>query len=424
MRVLLAVLALGLLGQDRPVRELIQRLEDDQAESRETAQKELRTLGEAALHGLRDVVESATASDELKLRAAAVIREIELAQKAAKVYREPRRVTFTGAGLPLRDVLAEIHRQTEAKIDAAAVDIDAKVAIDAKDAPLFEVLDQLCRDQADRSWESREDGSIRLNRERHPGSPAVYSGPFRVRVQSMNAQRNNDFKARTVVATATIQADWDQRLKPSKLVEIELQRAVDDQGTTLEVQAFEGNMVWRGGPGVQLRGGGGVTQDTMDNSRSFMFRNVHPAATTLELEGVARYSFPLDQREVKLENPAPTETRDIGDTTMRLAVAGTPENWVLSFHKAASASTPGWARTIGQRFDPNSFVVVDQDGNEHTGVMRPQQRGRMLQDETGVWYQALIQRPGGKAIRQVRFKFVDQTLSKPVPFKFTALALP
>jgi hypothetical protein len=269
-----------------------------------------------------------------------------------------------------------------------------------------------------------DDGSIRLTRERHVPMPAVYGGPFRVRVQSMNAQRNNDFKARTVVTTVTLQGDWDRRLKPSKIVEIELTRAVDDQGTALEIKAYDGNMVFRGGPGVQLRVGVGMAMDALDNTRSFMFPNVNPAATAVELEGTARFTFPLDQREIKFEKPGATETREVGDTTIRLTRAGTPENWTLSFHRAPSSTTSGWGRTIAQRFDADSFVVVDQDGTEFPAMMRAQNRGRLMTEETGVWFQGFVQRAAGKAIKEVRFRFVDQTLVKSVPFKFTGLALP
>ena len=210
----------------------------------------------------------------------------------------------------------------------------------------------------------------------------------------------------------------------SKVVDIELTRAVDDQGTALDIKAFDGNMVFRGGPGVQLRVGVGMAMDALDNTRSFMFSNVSPAATTIELEGTARYTFPLDQREVKFEKPGATETRDVGDTTIRLNRAGTPENWTLSFHRAPSAAATGWGRTIAQRFDPDSFVVVDQDGTEFPGVLRSQNRGRMGSEDMGVWFQGFVQRTPGKAIKEVRFRFVDQTLVKSVPFKFSAVPLP
>jgi hypothetical protein len=41
-----------------------------------------------------------------------------------------------------------------------------------------------------------------------------------------------------------------------------------------------------------------------------------------------------------------------------------------------------------------------------------------------VWYQAAIPRNPSNMIKEVRFRFVDQTLVKSLPFKFSALPLP
>ena len=423
MRSLFVLFALALIPQDSGLRELLQRLEDDRAESREKAQKEIVALGEAAIPALKELVDG-NSSGELKLRAAAVLREIELSVKAAKAFRDPKRVTLKADDRTLREVLEEVARQAEVKIEAAGIDVTSRVTLDAADLPLFEVLDLICRDQAERTWETQDDGSIRFVRERHVGCPAAYSGPFRIRVQSLNTQRNNDFKARTVILTLSLQADWDRRYKPSKVVEIELGKFVDDQGSTLEITPMDGNFNFRAVPGAQIRIGVGLIQDAGESGRVFVVRGLHPSATTISFEGTARFSFPLDQREIKFEKPAVTENRELGDTTVRLTRVGTPENWTLSFHKSPTSTTPAWGRTIAQRFDVDSFVVVDQDGGEYPALMRAQNRGRLQTEETGVWYQAFVQRNAGKALKEVKFRFVDQTLVKAIPFKFTNLALP
>jgi hypothetical protein len=427
MRLLAMLLLVVSWGQDASIADLLRRLEDDQAELREAAQRSLVTLGDRALPALHEVIDSPDASAELKLRASAVIRQIEQAAKEAKVFTEPRRITLAARDQALGDILREISRQTGVSIDASAVDGTARTSLDAREMPLFQALDLLCRDQADRSWEAADDGSIRMTRDRHLPSPAVYGGPFRVRIPSLSTQRTNDWKARTVSLTLTLQGDWDRRLKPSRMVDFEITRARDDQGSPLEVSAFDAAPMWRGGPGVALRVGVGLVQDGGESSRAFTLRGLSPAATTVELEGVARFTFPLDQREIKFENPGATETRDLGDTTVRLSRTGSPEIWTLSFHKSVTSSGPGWARGISQRFDPESFVVIDQDGGECPTTMRPQGRGRMLQqaaEEIGLWYQAFAQRMAGKVIKEARFRFVDQTLVKTVPFQFTALAIP
>ena len=89
MRSLFTLLALGLFAQDPALGDLLQRLEDDRAETREKAQKDLVALGEAAIPALRELIDSVKSSGELKLRAAAVVREIELAAKAARATGTP-----------------------------------------------------------------------------------------------------------------------------------------------------------------------------------------------------------------------------------------------------------------------------------------------------------------------------------------------
>lgn len=427
MRVLAAILLVFLAPQDPKLRELIQRLEDDRVEAREQAQKDLAALGDAALPALQEVLDSEQSSGELKLRAAAAMRMIELAAKMAKVYFEPARVTLQCADTTLGEVLGRVSRQAGVKIDASSVDGQAKSGLEVQDAPLMEVLDRLCKDRTDRSWEWRDDGTIRMLSDRHVAFPSVCSGPFRIRVQSMNAERSTDFKAATVTLTVTLQADWDRRLKPSRIVDLEVSRAVDSLGTALDVTPWDMNNIFRG-PGVQLRVGVGLVQDGAENSRGFLLRGVSPAAKGVDLEGTARFSFPLDLREVKIEKPGLSENKDLGDTVVRINHNGSsPENWNVSFHKAPSAPSTGWARSIGQRFDPDSFVVVDQDGAEFSASLRSMRGGRQFADaanEVGIWYQGLIQRTPGKAIKEVKFKFVEQTLVKPVGFKFTGLLLP
>jgi hypothetical protein len=427
----LLLLLLPLLGaatQDSDVRDLLRRLEDDNADVREKAQRQLGGLGEAALPLLKETAESPRSSGELKLRLVAAIKEIELSAKIAKVFVEPKRVTVRAAGTMLREVLDEISRQAGVAIESSLVDPSAKVTLDAKEASLQMVLDQLCKDQLERTWEAQDDGSIRLLKDRHPATPTAYGGPFRVRVQSLSVERSTDFKGKSVAVTATLIADWDRRLRPSKIVDIDLTKASDGRDSAIDISSADaGVMVVRGVPGAQIRMAGMNFPDPGENTRAFSLRNLSPDAVQVALEGIARFTFPLDYKEIKFDKPATVESRDLGDTTVRLARGGATEVWTLSFHKSPSSTTPSWSRTISQRFDQDSFVVVDSDGNEFTGTMRtPNLRGRQFDvaSESGVWYQAAIPRNPSLPIREVRFRFVEQTLVKVVPFKFTGLPLP
>jgi hypothetical protein len=428
MRALLLLLALAVDVQDPVPADLLRNLEDDRVEIREQAQKKLIELGDTVLPLLKETAESPRSSGELKLRASAVLKAIEFNAKLLKAFKEPRRVTLKAADTMLREILDEIARQAELTIDSSAVDAAAKVTLTADGLPLFQVLDLLCKDQAERTWEPLDDGNVRLLKDRHAAMPAEYGGPFRIRVQSLSIERTTDFRGKTATGTITVQADWDRRLKPSKIVEIDLTKVSDGQNSPIEISAADaGVVVVRGVPGAQLRFNGMVFPEAGESNRAFTLRNLSPAATEVDLEGIARFTFPLDYKEIRFEKPGTVESRDLGDTTVKLARGGSSEIWTLSFHKNPSATTPSWSRMISQRFDPDSFIVVDQEGNEFTGTMRaPNMRGRQFDaaSEVGVWYQAAIPRSPSNPIKEVRFRFVDQTLVKSLPFKFSRLPLP
>src|SRR5450631_1028448 len=97
MRALLLILALAVPLQDSTPADLIKNLEDDNVEVREQAQKRLTALGEAALPLLKETSESPRSSGELKLRASAVLKAIELNAKLQKAFKEPRRITLKAA---------------------------------------------------------------------------------------------------------------------------------------------------------------------------------------------------------------------------------------------------------------------------------------------------------------------------------------
>ncbi|HEV3029106.1 MAG TPA: hypothetical protein VG457_16125, partial [Planctomycetota bacterium] len=150
-RPLVLFLLLGAVSQDADVRDLLRRLEDDNAEVREKAQKQLGALGPAALPLLKETAESSRSSGELRLRVVAAMKEIELTAKIAKVFVEPRRITLKATDTLLREVLDEISRQAGVAIESSLLDPAAKVTLNANDAPLQMVLDQLCQGQIERT---------------------------------------------------------------------------------------------------------------------------------------------------------------------------------------------------------------------------------------------------------------------------------
>jgi hypothetical protein len=438
MRIAAALLiALSVVQDDPRVRQLIQQLEDDSFEVREQAERALVALGEPAVGPLKKAVADAQArkdGSELALRASSALRQIDLASKARKVYTEPRTVTLSVRDEELGKVLEEVGRQAGVRIDASAVDLREKVTLDAAKAPLLRVLDDLCRGQAERTFELRDDGTVKLARERHVSFPACYEGPFRVRVLKMRLERSTDFKDRKATLHLTLGADYERYLKPSKKIDLEIARATDDKGTALEARAGTGaeeddfiglRRVIRVMPGMPT---------APEAGQPFFLKGLAPGATRVTLSGTARFSFPLDLREVVFDKVEAGEAREAGDYTVKIERLVARRFWTVSIRKTRGKGDGAGAQDLDARLDKDSGVAVDEDGTEHKGVFTPSldremqivvgPGGVVQESGGGGTYQLSFPSLGAKKARQLKFRFVDSTFVKPVPLKFEGLELP
>ncbi len=439
----LSILLLCLAGlaaapqDDARVTDLIQKLEDDAFDVREQAQKDLVKIGEPALAALRKALErTGKESDkgELKIRSEATVREIELAIKAAKVYRDPRLVTISAKEQDLGKLLEEIGRQAGVTLDASAIDRSEKVSLEAKGLPLFQVLDRLCVGSRDRTFELRKEGTVTFLKEPHVPCPSAYSGPVRVRVTRADLQRATDFKTRTSSLKLTLEADYERYLAPFGKPEIDL-KAVDEEGKAVEVAAgHENDNVFQNAGGrIFVMGAMMALDDGADRSRPFTLKSIAPGTTKVTLRGKARLVFPLDTREVKFEKPQSGATVDAGPYRVKLERTGPRNSWTISIQN--TARDPGTSSTedVERRVMRESLVAVDEDGTEHTGAMEPGRAGRsaisvingkIVTQEGAGSFDARFATLRGKAVKELRFKFVDATFPKEFPFEIRDLELP
>lgn len=448
MHRLLIALALAALPaapqDDARIKELIQKLDDDGFEAREQAEKELVAIGEPALPLLRKAAEEAEKrkdGGEVKVRTLSALRAIEFAAKARQVYIEPKKVTLKLMGSDLGQVLDELARQTGVKFDASSVDARATVSVDAKDAPLFKVLDDLCRGQDERTYEFREEG-VKFQKEPHRPYPTAYDGPFRIRIVRLRQERSTDFKARTAQIQLSLDADWQKHLSPARRYEIEVRKAVDDKGGSLDVRKGEDwddpNGVLMGGArivmkrAVMMAGGAGGAPDAV---QPFTLKGLSPGATRVTLQGVAKFTFPLDKTDVKFEKPGASETREAGDYSIALKNLASGRLWTLTFARAKGKGDAGSVEDVDGRLDKESMVAVDEDGAEHKATLIPTTAsgiqimvgpGGVVQPEGTplATYQVMFPALRNKPIKELRFKFVGQAFVKQVPFAFEGLELP
>jgi len=447
--VLVALLALPAFPQDdAKIRSLIERLEDDNYEAREKAQKDLVQMGEAALPALKKAVADAAGSTnrgELKARAENAIREIELDVMARLVYREPRTLSLDMKEARLGDVLEEIARQSGLRIDGSAVDAEARVTLSVKEAPLFQVLDGLCRGRSDRSYEYADEGQVRFRKEGTAPAPAFYGGPFRVRITALRQDRSTDFAGKKCSVRVTVDADYEKYLKPLKRYAISLEKASDDQGTALEMKSRaedEINQVFGGNVRIAVRAGGFGMQANPGGAAApleFSLHGLSPAAKSVTLQGTLRYTFPLETREVSFGNITQGEACDCGDYRVRLEqVMNRGRNLTVQFARTKTAPGGGAVPLeIEQRLDRESLVGFDEDGEEHRGQWIPTgdqfggnfviMGGAFQRDSGGseaATYQAMFTTLRTKTLKKIRFRFIHQTLVKSLPFTFRDVELP
>ncbi len=445
---LLLLLAAPSGAQDEArIRDLVRQLEDDSVETRERAQKELVAAGPAALPALRKALADAgDAADrgELRVRAGAAIRRIELDLKAREVYQEPKPVTLQGRDLKLSQALESIARQAGIRIDASAVDGEALVSAELREVPLFRALDELCRGAEERTYEYREEGVVKFLRERHVPRPAAYAGPFRIRILSMKLERSTDVNAKKATLALTLDADHEKYLKPWKSPDIEIAKATDDRGGALEVQEGEGegdlNAVFGGGAFARIMVAGGAAVlggvGPGEAQRIFTLKSLTPGAGRVSLRGSVRFRFPLDSRELRFEGLESGVTRETSDYTIRLETQGNRRNWNAVFRprKAGAAPAVSLAQEIEGRLDAESLVGIDQDGGEHRGTFTNAMDGRMaairvvngklVQDADAATFIAQFPTVRLKPLKEIRFKFADATFVKSVPFSFEDVELP
>ena len=437
----LALLSAPALAQDEArIKELIQKLDDDSFEAREQAEKDLIAIGEAAAPLLKQAAqetEKRKDQGELKVRALSALRAIEFAAKARQVYVEPKLVTLSLADTELSAVLVELEKQTGVRMDPGSVDARAKVSIDVTKAPLFRALDDLCRGQEERTYEYREEG-VRFQKERHLTCPTAYEAAFRIRVVKLKQERSTDFKTKNAQVQLTLDADWQKYLSPWKRYDIELKKATDDKGAALEVRKgedAEDGLILAGGARIAMKRAilmGGMAGAGDLSQQPWTLKGLSVGATRLTLQGVARFSFPLDKGDVTFDKPAAGDSRESGDYTIALKGLVANRLWSLAFSRT-KGKPEGGPEDIESRLDKDSLVAIDEDGNEHKGQLIPTHAsvqvfvggGGALPEGTPLaTYQAMFPTLRNRAPKEIRFKFVGQAFVKSVPFRLENVDLP
>lgn len=230
------------------VSQLIERLDAEKVEARDTAMTSLIKLGPKIIPLLPESgsIKSTERKDRLeKIRAALKEKQNELNTGASKV-------TLIGKGVRLSEALQQLQKQTGNALTDLREQLGADVTnpaldLDIRDKTFFEALDEIARKAEVSFTFATGDGSIgimagtAMNQQTATPAPPkpkpllVYSGPFRIELQQVSLSR--DFQTGTALANVRLEAAWEPRLRPMLLkLNAEEMKITDDHKKPVKPQ--------------------------------------------------------------------------------------------------------------------------------------------------------------------------------------------
>jgi hypothetical protein len=175
------------------IEKTIQALGAESFKVRATAAKALERFGPEVLPFLKEAFRK---SDDPEVR-----RRIEdmLPGMEHAAALSPTRINLSFKDRPVKDVLAELSKQSGYKFDLSPQGDQREkklVTLEVKDAPFWRALDRVCEVCGvyfQEGWYGGEQASIRLEYGEVSSGFVCFDGPFRVSARGFNYQRNVDF---------------------------------------------------------------------------------------------------------------------------------------------------------------------------------------------------------------------------------------
>jgi hypothetical protein len=212
----------------RQISRQVTRLDDDRAEERDAAEKQLLELaGSNAASTDQFLALLPTESDEMPLAVRERLTRIRqiVEQRVAKAAVEATIVTLSANKMPLPQVLDVIEKQTGNKLvdnrdQGDEPDAGMPVTIDLKKEPFWPALDQILDQARLGVYSYGGENALSLVAREEGAAPrygaANYSGPFRIEVLEIQAQRNERQPNRKTLKLQ-LEVSWEPRLRPIAL---------------------------------------------------------------------------------------------------------------------------------------------------------------------------------------------------------------
>lgn len=237
----------------RQVSTLVRQLNDNSATRRQEAETELLELAGATSVSVDRLLSALPEeSDQMPLavreRLARIRRQVQ--DRAAKAVVSATTVTLDADQMPLADVFAEIEEQTgnrfkdqRGEFGNAAAANQPPVTISFDNEPYWSAVDQLLDQVGLGVYTYAGDDALAIV-SRGDGAAArfgqaVYSGPFRMEIMEIQAQRDLRQPGRNALRIK-LEVSWEPRLRPIAISQAAAElTAVDANGRTLPVMQPE-----------------------------------------------------------------------------------------------------------------------------------------------------------------------------------------
>lgn len=313
--------AAGEVADEDRVRRLVARLGSADYREREAAGKQLAREPDRALPALRQALRTLD-DPEAARRLEVLIRKLHTERLAA-----PKRVTFAGDKVPVKDLLAEITRQTGYKLTPAGLGESekARLSVAWSDTPFWQAVDDVCHRTGLQVSPDGDDEAVLSVSDNDTYNPHVsYSGPFRFVATNIGTNRNLQLaglprKFPPPRPPEFLNLNFQIQSEPKNPIVSfhppELIRAVDDTGANLvpprdddQARSYYAPYMYRGFnqyAGLNLARGGRaatVIKELRGRVTIFLLSDTRPEIVVENVLGVKKKKFVGRTTELEIES--------------------------------------------------------------------------------------------------------------------------
>jgi hypothetical protein len=222
------------------IRDLVAKLGSSDFREREAAGKQLAREPDRALPAMRQALRTLE-DPEAARRLEVLVKKLHTARLVS-----PKRVTFSGARVPIKGLLAEIAKQTGYKLNFANLGESEKVKLSVKwaETPFWLAIDEICNATGLQvnPEDQTEEGTLSVFDNDSYNPHVCYAGPFRMVATNIGSNKNVQLSGLPRRMPLPRQPDYlnlnfQIQSEPKNPIvgtqQPELTKAVDDTGASL-----------------------------------------------------------------------------------------------------------------------------------------------------------------------------------------------